>query len=305
MRGVFWNSDGFRDPMKHRFVSDLSKEHTLSFVAISETVRKSFSDSFLRNLSGGRNFIWHTKEPTGRSGGILLGVDLDVFDIGAIDEGEFYVKFKVCNKSDSFKWALTVVYGPAQFERKEAFLTELVQMANHETLPILIGGDFNILRHPHEKNKDNFDQRWPFLFNAVIDGLNLKELNMTGRQFTWANNLPHPTFEKLDRILVTTDWEAKYPLSSVVALSRDISDHTPILLNTGEPVTGNQYPFKFEIGWLLRDGFFDMVKDIWTSVVEGDTPLERWQSRIRRVRQYLMFGLKILVVIIKSKRKIC
>jgi hypothetical protein len=42
-----------------------------------------------------------------------LGVDLDVFDIGTIDEGEFYVKFKVCNKSDHFKWALTVVYGPA------------------------------------------------------------------------------------------------------------------------------------------------------------------------------------------------
>jgi hypothetical protein len=82
--------------------------------------------------------------------------------------------------------------------------------------------------------------------------------------------------------LVTTDWEANYHLSSVVALSRDISDHTPILLNIGEPVTGNQYPFKFEIGWLLCDGFFDMVKDVWTSVVEGDTPLERWQSRIRR-----------------------
>jgi hypothetical protein len=69
MRGVFWNSDGFRDPMKHRFVSDLSKEQTLSFIAILETMRKSFSDSFLRNLSEGRNFIWHTKEPTCRSGG--------------------------------------------------------------------------------------------------------------------------------------------------------------------------------------------------------------------------------------------
>jgi hypothetical protein len=75
MRGVFWNSDGFRDPMKHRFVSDLSKEQILSFIAISEIVRKSFSDSFLRNLSEGRNFIWHTKEPIVRSGGILLGGD--------------------------------------------------------------------------------------------------------------------------------------------------------------------------------------------------------------------------------------
>jgi hypothetical protein len=128
MRGVFWNSDGFRDPMKHRFVSNLSKEQILPFIAISETVRKSFYDSFVRNHNGGRNFIWNTKEPIGRSGAILLGVDFDVFDIGAIDEGEFYVKFKVCNKSDRFKWALAVVYGLAKFDRKEAVLMELVRV---------------------------------------------------------------------------------------------------------------------------------------------------------------------------------
>ena len=117
----------------------------------------------------------------GHSGGILLGIDLDVFDIGAIDEGEFYVKFTLCNKIDCFKWALAVVYGSAQMDRKEQFLSELVRMGSHETLPIVIGGDFNILRSPQEKNKDNFDHRWPFLFNAVIDGLNLKELEMSGR----------------------------------------------------------------------------------------------------------------------------
>jgi len=31
--------------------------------------------------------------PHGRSRGILLGVDLNVFDIGAIVEGDFYVRF--------------------------------------------------------------------------------------------------------------------------------------------------------------------------------------------------------------------
>ena len=103
MKGIFWNSDGFRDPKKHRFVSDLTKEHNLSFIAISETVRKSFTDSFLRNLCGGKNYIWHVKEPRGHSGGILLGIDLDVYDIGAIDEGEFRVKFTLCNKNDCFK----------------------------------------------------------------------------------------------------------------------------------------------------------------------------------------------------------
>lgn len=288
MKGVFWNCDGFRDPLKHRFISELTKEQNLSFIAISETIKRSFTESFLRNLCGGRNFIWHTKEPSGHSGGILMGIDMDIYDIGAIDEGDFYVKFILCNKNDCFKWALTVVYGPAQNDRKDAFLTELVQLVSRETLPIVIGGDFNILRCPKDKNKDNFQSRWPFMFNAVIDSLNLKEIEMSGRQFTWANRLPNPTYEKLDRVLVATEWDNKYPLSTVVALNRDISDHTPLLLNTGESNDGaHPHPFKFELGWLLRDGFLDMVKTTWASVTVGNTPLERWQAKIRRVRQYL------------------
>jgi hypothetical protein len=51
----------------------------------------------------GRNFLWHCKEPRDRSGGILLGIDLDTFDIGAIDEGDFYTKLQSSNKDNNFK----------------------------------------------------------------------------------------------------------------------------------------------------------------------------------------------------------
>jgi hypothetical protein len=121
-----------------------------------------------------------------------------MFYIGAIDEGDFYVKFYLCNKEDSFKWALVTVYSPAQDDQKSCFLTELVNMFSREALPILIGGDFNILRSPDDKNKDNYTDRWPFLFNALIDGLNLRELEMSGRKYKWANSLENPTYEKLD-----------------------------------------------------------------------------------------------------------
>ena len=95
-----------------------------------------------------------------------------------------------------------------------------------------------------------------FLFNAVIDGLSLRELDLLGRQFTWANSRPIPTYEKLDRILMSTEWELKFPLSTVVAHSRDIFDHTPLILNTGEATSMNSQPiFRFELGWLLREGF--------------------------------------------------
>jgi hypothetical protein len=126
------------------------------------------------------------------------------------------------------------------------------------------------------------------LFNAVIDGLNLKEIQLTGRKYTWANNLAVPTFEKLDRILVTTEWEEKYPLTTVHALTRGVSDHTPLLLNSGEASSMTTQPmFKFELGWPLRDGFMDLVRDIWEHTVVGRTPMERWQGKIRRLRQYL------------------
>jgi hypothetical protein len=89
--------------------------------------------------------------PKGRSGGMLVGVDLQAMDIGAIDRGDYYVKFHIRNKSDSFKWALVAVYGPAQDDKKERFLAEMVNMCSHETLPLMIGGDFNIMRSSEEK----------------------------------------------------------------------------------------------------------------------------------------------------------
>ena len=56
---------------------------------------------------------------------------------------------------------------------------------------------------------------------------------MSGRQYNWAGPGDEPTFEKLDRVLVSTEWEDKYTLSTVEARDRNISDHTPLVLNTG------------------------------------------------------------------------
>ena len=91
---------------KHRFLADLVKEEQINFIALSETGRDDFPDHILKNLCGGGDFLWHSMAPHGRSGGIQLGVDLNVFYIGAIAEGDFYVKFTLRIKSDSFKFAL-------------------------------------------------------------------------------------------------------------------------------------------------------------------------------------------------------
>jgi crotonobetainyl-CoA:carnitine CoA-transferase CaiB-like acyl-CoA transferase len=78
--------------------------------------------------------------PHGRSGGILLGIGLSVFDIGAIDEGDFYVKFTLRYKSTDFKFVLYSIYGLAQSQNKAAFLIELANPAQRRTFLFLLVG---------------------------------------------------------------------------------------------------------------------------------------------------------------------
>jgi endonuclease/exonuclease/phosphatase family metal-dependent hydrolase len=143
---------------------------------------------------------------------------------------------------------MIAVYGAAQEEHKPAFLSELVRICEDEPLPMIVGGDFNIIRRIEEKNNDNFNTRWPFIFNAIIESLDLRELSLSGRQYTWANRRDTPTYEKLDRILASVEWEQKYPLVSVRALTRSGSDHTPLILDSGDQAfIGNKSNFSFEL----------------------------------------------------------
>jgi len=171
MKGVFWNSTGLANLAKYRFLADLVKGEQINFIALSETSRDDFPDHTLKNLSAGQDFLWHCMAPHGRSGGILLGVDLNVFDIGAIAEGDFFVKFTLRCKCDGFKFVMYTVYGPAQYQNKQTFLVEMANTCSKESLPYIIGGDFNIMRRPEDKSPRVFDYKWPNLFNAVTESL--------------------------------------------------------------------------------------------------------------------------------------
>ena len=95
-------------------------------------------------------------------------------------QGDFSVKFRVRSKLDGFRWSLVAVYGAAQPELKPDFLADLVRICGDENLPLLVGGDFNIIRRREEKNNDNFDGRWSMMFNMIIESLNLREIALTG-----------------------------------------------------------------------------------------------------------------------------
>jgi hypothetical protein len=96
----------------------------------------------------------------------------------------------------------------------------------------------------------------------------------------------------------------KISVDNSSGLTRAISDHTPLLLNSGETSTsGNEPLFTFECGWLLRDGFIEMIREIWSSHMEENNPIERWQEKMRRVRQHLRGWAKNMSVQYKKRRR--
>jgi exonuclease III len=288
MKGGFWNSGGFRDTAKHLFVNETIREQKLDFFAILESGKDNFSAPFLKHISGGLDYQWYCIPPLGRSGGILVGINAETLEVDKVVAGDRCVKFYVTSKCDKFKWVMIAVYGAAQEEHKPAFLSELVRICEDEPLPMIVGGDFNIIRRIEEKNNDNFNTRWPFIFNAIIESLDLRELSLSGRQYTWANRRDTPTYEKLDRILASVEWEQKYPLVSVRALTRSGSDHTPLILDSGDQAfIGNKSNFSFELDWLKTAGFVEIVAQQWASISAGSNPMERWQNKIRHLRQFL------------------
>jgi endonuclease/exonuclease/phosphatase family metal-dependent hydrolase len=79
------------------------------------------------------------------------------------------------------------------------------------------------------------------MFNAIIECLNMREIALSGRQFTLASRRDVPTFEKLDRVLASVVWEQKFPLVSVRTMTTSGSDHTPLLIDSGDQAhLGNQ-----------------------------------------------------------------
>ena len=81
-----------------------------------------------------------------------MGINQESFEVESIIDGDYYIKFVLRNKVDGFRWALLSVYGAAQEEHKENFLSELVRACTScGDLPFLVGGDFNIIRNPSKK----------------------------------------------------------------------------------------------------------------------------------------------------------
>jgi hypothetical protein len=134
-----------------------------------------------------------------------MGIKEDSYEMEDTDIGDFYVSMVVRQRAPNYRWEMVIVYGPVQHDKSRDFIAELSRKCMMATLPLVFGGDFNLIRDTPEKNSSNFNQALMDKFNMFIDLHQLQELKISGPKFTWTNKQPNPIMVTLDRILVSTD----------------------------------------------------------------------------------------------------
>jgi hypothetical protein len=180
---------------------------------------------------------------------------------------------------------LIMVYGPAQEDRRESFLT--AETCSKFNIPTLIGGDFDILRSSDEKNKHFAGNRHTDLFNWVINSFELRDLPLIGGEYTWSNNQSEPTLERLDRVLISSEWETISPLTNFKKKPRIMSDHNPLIVSSDMGGVRKTKHFCFETSWVKHPEFPERIAEIWSRNITASNAVERWHIKLNRVKKFL------------------
>jgi len=93
------------------------------------------------------------------------------------------------------------------------FLGDLVDRQPLIEGPWLIIGDFNLTRIAAERNNQSFNLPLANTLNDTIHdlGLNLEEVSLAGKRFTWTNRQPNPILARLDHAFTNLDHNMSFP----------------------------------------------------------------------------------------------
>ena len=108
-----------------------------------------------------------------------------------------------------------------------------------------IEGDFNVTISPIESNKGSRVTQAMRRFAQVIDNLRVRDMPLQGGPFSWSGGSNGRVRSRIDRFLVSGDWESYFSRVTQSTLPRPVSDHFPILLDGGGIKSGPS-PFRFE-----------------------------------------------------------
>lgn len=237
-------------------------DNKVDFLMIQETKKDVSTENFVQSLWGSRKFEFTEVDAAGMSGGLMCIWNPEVFAVEGICSGRNFIIISgfILN---SFPCVFANVYGPCQCSERLKVWESLINRRFSFPNPWCVGGDFNEIRNLGERQGSSIRDRGMYDFNSFIDSLELIDLPLLGRKFTWENSVNATKWSRLDRFLIHSEWLSRFNWKQW-GLGRVLSDHCPIILKVDSRDWGPK-PFRFLNAWTLHPKFKMVVKEFWES----------------------------------------
>ena len=198
-----WNVRGLNNSARRKVVSELARDTSCTIACLQETKLQQVDSAVVSETLGSdfiQNFAFLPAD--GTRGGILLAVHASYFRILLTVCTSNTISALIQSNCVPSEWWITVVYGPQIESGKLAFLQELKQIGVFTGDKWLIIGDFSLTINVEDKSNNNVNHMLMGAFRTVLNDLELKELPLKGRKYTWTNSRTHT---RIDRAFCSND----------------------------------------------------------------------------------------------------
>jgi exonuclease III len=288
MNILSWNCRGAGGPGKIQFLKDLLRNTRADIAFVSET--RSGVRRAVRQLHRIQEYHWHMVPSIGLSGGLWLFWSRQI-KLSVLKAEKHYIIALIETGPDE-GWVLALIYGDAS-HRQNTQIWRKIESYAAGSMPLCCIGDFNAVSTLGDKyGRSNTLNSNNKSFRDLLRRADLIDLGFSGPAYTWTNSqfTSRPIFQRLDKAIVNSKWQARYPKVHVKHLPMIYSDHTPILLRT-TPQTRTTTTFRMEHWWMQLKGFDAECVRLW-SLYEGQNWEDRQINLGRGLRAWALFTLE-------------
>lgn len=201
-----WNVRGINSSIRWNDIRQKIDESTCCIMTFQETKRDHFDLAYIKKICPKRFNQFCYSPSNGNSGGIITIWNGNLLKGKVISHNYFQITIEFSSNLGNSTWYLSNVYGPNTVEGKQEFTDWLMNMNINQSKLWMILGDFNFTRGPENRNKPGGDPNNMMTFNNIIINLDLVEIPLKGRSFTWSNTQDQPLLEKLDWVFTSSHW---------------------------------------------------------------------------------------------------
>ncbi|XP_028063179.1 uncharacterized protein LOC114266465 [Camellia sinensis] len=189
------------------------KERGVDVVLIQETKRRTLEVTLIKSIWPFDKMDYMGVDADGRAGGLLCIWHPDRFKVvDCCGSRNFIILSSISGQS--FECSMVNVYAPNDVGKRRQLWESLKNLKISYPNPWCMGGDFNEIRFLSERKGCSRRDRGMNDFNELIDQLNLVDLPMKGRRFTWCNAQDGKRWSRIDRLLLEmkSSWEVQLQL---------------------------------------------------------------------------------------------